>query len=330
MGGPNKSNYLGGVFMLIIWLDSELPDNNEYVPDSFIELTRHTQLIRFMIPRKEEERSAAKKNWKEFLSVNNTPGSKEAWRKLLNNSGDANQKPKKAKSIVGFVCMNVEEMLRKIMRESINAPVIETVGQYRETLQGYASDNSNVGIYDRYLLKFQIETLRKKGKIKAPGDMKRSLRILLDALSSHGWAPETVSIISRCSQFREYSSQKNNGEDDYEKWVNSPKYYQNVKELLSDLFSSIREVLPEYEKTSFVIHDCSNLDQRLTHHDRFINIMSNVLISSAGYNLDPGKKFNTANKIPGETSLGPTYIIPVQAHFNFDPGSLDAIVFEDI
>ena len=119
--------------MLILWLDSELPDNDEFVPDSFIELTRHTQLIRFMIPRKEEERTAAKKNWTEFLRVNNTPGSKEAWRKLVSNSGDANQKPKKARSIVGFVCMNVEEMLRKIMRESINAPVIETPAPARDS-----------------------------------------------------------------------------------------------------------------------------------------------------------------------------------------------------
>jgi hypothetical protein len=326
VGGPNKSNNLGGVLLLEVWLDSELPDKKKFKPNSFIALCDHMQQIRFVLPRGEEE-IKTKENWTAFLKSLNTPSIAESWRKLKSHSSNADQKPKKAKQIGDFVCINVEEMYRKIIREKEHPPVIKTVGQYREVLEGYASSNSEVNIYDRYLLKFQIQTLRKKGK-KAPGDMKRSFSLLLQSLSAHGYAPEEINVISRCSQGREYISQGKKTWPEYEKWVVSDEYYQSTKTLLADLINWVRQELPEYERTTFVIYDCSNLEQHLMHHDRFISIMQNVLISSSGYNLDPGKKFDSVKEIPENTTLGPTYIIPVKPPSNLDPESFEAIIFE--
>ena len=329
VGGPHKSNHLSGVLLLMVWLDSELPDENEFDPRSFIALCSHMLQIRFILPRNSEDQRKTEDNWSGFLKSLNTPGGAEAWRKLKNNSVNADQKPKNAKPIDEFVCMNVEDMYRKIMRETFeNAPAIKTVGQYREVLEGYTSRNTSVDIYDRYLFKFQIQTLRENRK-KAPSDMKRSFRLLLQSLSSHGYPPEKIRIISRCSQWREYTTQKKNTWPEYDKWVDSDEYYQSTKTLLAELINWLRKELPEYKTTSFIIYDCSNLEQHLMHHDRFINIMSNVLISSSGFNLDPGKKFDSVKEIPGRATLGPTYIIPVKPPPNLDPELIEAIVFED-
>jgi hypothetical protein len=329
VGGPNKSNYLGGVLLLMIWLDSKLPDKNEFDPQSFVALCSHMQQIRFILPRNPEDQLKADNNWSGFLKSIDTPGSPEAWRKLKNNSVRADQRPKNAKRIDEFVCMSVGDMYRKIMRETFeNASAIKTVEQYKEVLEGYTSKNTWVDIYDRYLFKFQIQTLRKNSK-KAPGDMKRSFRLLLQSLSSHGYAPEKIRIISRCSQWREYTTQKKKTWPEYEKWVDSDEYYRSTKDLLADLINWLQKEMPEYKTTSFVIYDCSNLEQHLMHHDRFINIMNNVLISSSGYNLDPGKKFDSDKEIPGRTTLGPTYIIPVKPPSNLNPENIKAIIFED-
>ena len=100
----------------------------------------------------------------------------------------------------------------------------------------------------------------------------------------------------------------------WKEWMNSDMEY-NITRLLRKLFDSIKEVLPEYQNTSFRIWDCTKLQYTETLHDRFIVVGRSQQISSAGFNLDEiGSKWKGIGRPKNDIQIQQTYISSVKVN----------------
>jgi len=161
-----------------------------------------------------------------------------------------------------------------------------------KNIDGLIGEGTSVTIFDKYLLKHNIETLTSHLNSEEPiEDLNplNSLRLLMKSMSN--CHPAEISIYSEFFQRREYERIWKKRKSEMCKWnelfEQGSSYREFVRSLMKNICAEIRKD-KKFDDTDIHIYDCSPhiYTQGKLPHDRYLSINRIHYVSTGGFNFN--------------------------------------------
>jgi hypothetical protein len=328
--------------MLNIHLTPEIPEPDEFDLETFTEICRYREHIRFLIKSdksdESDERIGTLTNWRKFLNkIEDQLADGNLlllWNKGPATASSIGEIPKNSIAFLKLVCMNPTQMYKELIPKIGNFDPIESAGALFDELNPYSVAANNITIFDRYLIKLERSFINKKSKNKRSKIHQVSLRklaLICRAISSPV-SPARITIVTELAnvfEFKKALKVKSIHDPKMSEHFSSTHYKDRTKAIVISTIEELRRLFPELKRTKFVIHDCSDPSLKPNApHDRFIGFdNATSLISSSGFSIElnsqgepdiwsdleqMAKNLSNLDLLNNTKLPNPTYLVPVR------------------